>query len=205
MFLNRGSERNSETSYLSFDKDAVIGSAVVTEASLFDAYAVSELVRNNFEKHPRYANMDLRVKADYLRANTVGDFLETMNKPGTRTFVVKTSRGIAAMILVRETGIEEVERRLSQLNGSRPAIASDQALDIRRLHTGLGYEGHGFATMLLHTAEAYAGSFAIPLLISDATGPAQGFFEKRGFAGGILRVGRQNGSEGTIFRCIKSI
>lgn len=179
--------------------------ATVVEATVFDAYAISELVRRNFESHTRYAGMDAHVKADYLRANSVGDILGTMKKPGTKTLLVKTTSGIAAMILVRETRAEEVELRFSELNGLRPNIGLGPALDIRRLHTGLGYEGRGFGTSLVRASAELARNQGLPLLISDATGQAQGFFEKQGFQGGVLGVGRQNGSEGTVFRCVKVI
>lgn len=185
--------------------DAWFDQAAIVPATIFDAMEISCLMQANFGHHPAYAQLDTQVKADYLRANRYVELLATMQKSGTETFVVHTPGGLAAMILIRETEIDEVDRRLESLNGVRSGITPDRAVDIRRLHTALGFEGHGLGSRLMGVAERYALDRGISLLISDATGSAQGFFERHGYNGGLVQVARQNGSEGSIFRCFKQL
>lgn len=179
----------------------------IRSASVGDIAAISGLIQNNFHSHPAYASMDDNVRADYLRANSPDALTETLAKPGTHFTVSELYGVIAAVIVVREKAQDALIQRLVPFNRGYPpeGVVPNGAIDIRRLHTARGYEGGGLAGQLLLYAEELAKSQGRMLLISDVTGPAQGYFMKNGFYGVIIPKGRQNGSSADVFRCVKII
>lgn len=179
----------------------------IRSANEGDIPAISALIQHNFSNHPAYASMDDQVRADYLRVNSPDALTETLVKPGTHFAVSEQNGVIVAAIVVREKAQDALMQRLVPFTSWCPpeGVVQNGAIDIRRLHTAMGFEGRGMAGQLLLYTEELARSQGRMLLISDATGPAQGYFLRNGFYGVIIPKERRNGSLTDVFRCVKII
>jgi GNAT superfamily N-acetyltransferase len=181
-----------------------LGQTSIGVATLDDVWEISALISTNFLHHPAYSDTDWRVRSSYLRSNSPDELFDTLQRPGTHTYVLRSDIGIAAVMISRETPPEDVKARFVgtsiAVNGVRPVPS---ALDIRRLHARLDVDRLGLGTQLITHAEQEARRMGLTALISDAALPAQSYFERKGYTGETIEIGRQNGSHSHIFRCIK--
>jgi len=134
---------------------------------------VSNLICTNFLKRSEWGMMHKDLIALYSQANSPESLYETMKKPGTTGFIIENNDILLGVIIMR------------------PNKYADGSCDlqVRRLHTSfeaMDYKGVG--KTLLTIAAVDASLHNIPTLMTTASMPARGFFEKLGWNGNIIQT-----------------
>lgn len=143
----------------------------------FDYHSSSELIKisklicANFVKRSGWDLMSDDIIRLYLQANSPEALYETMSKPGTKGYVIEDKDMILGVVILRP----------NQIGGK----VND--LQVRRLHVNfeaINYKKIGTVLLTIAAVDAFLNNIAT--LITTASMPARGFFEKLGWDGQVI-------------------
>ncbi len=134
-----------------------------------DYSQVSEMLADNFNNSPSYAQLSDLARAEYIAANTVTSIAaDVAREDVVAAYTLKNdSEELIGYILVRN-GISK------SFNGAPSAV-------IKRIHTRIGQVGKGIGEALLKLSEEAAKASGLSEIGVGASGSSCSFFQKNGF------------------------